>query len=281
MFTFPTVTDGWVAEGDHLLHTTDGGAHWKKVPLTIHVPNGDIQSYNTVIFISPTMGYVYAGQSVSRTTDGGQTWTTTNPVSATVKTVNVGGISGFLGVPRYIQQASFTGSRGIVTMGTNGYTTDIFSTTDRGTSWRKLPSPPQDSIATVIGYRGGLPYIIAGGRFLTQGIAPSRPVHNFTVRAHVLSSVVHKGDTLTVAVNTIPGAQVFFRPIEMQATNSLGKIWLQADQLRGLEEVAPGQWRLQLSIPSWSVLKSQTAVVTLVAQLGNQTAQTISTFTVE
>lgn len=70
-----SATEAWASGASGtLLHTTDGGTTWAKVPL------GVSEAVQGVAFADATTGYVVTEAGLWRTTDGGQTWQATSHV---------------------------------------------------------------------------------------------------------------------------------------------------------------------------------------------------------
>lgn len=77
-FSFADVNHGWVAEGNWLYFTVDGGRRWTKIQPTR--PFADVKQLD---FISPQLGWAVRQRSpyLLRTSDGGHTWA---PVAYTI-----------------------------------------------------------------------------------------------------------------------------------------------------------------------------------------------------
>lgn len=68
---FVSIDSGWAATEEGLLTTTDGGLTWQRVPIT------EDAMVSRLDFIDSRHGWVATGNRLLRTIDGGATWTTT------------------------------------------------------------------------------------------------------------------------------------------------------------------------------------------------------------
>lgn len=69
-WSFPTMNDGFVTDGDKVFTTTDSGQAW-----TSFTPNISLKNVSTIQFVSSTNGWaVMSMGELYRTTDGGHTW---------------------------------------------------------------------------------------------------------------------------------------------------------------------------------------------------------------
>jgi photosystem II stability/assembly factor-like uncharacterized protein len=131
-----TSSSGWVSTGNHLLWTSTSGQQWTEV-----TPPGT-RSLHSVFFLDTSHGWVLESTTnqaleMARTADGGQHWTVSVfPLSAE-DAARVGGpaaldfIDALHGWAMLRQTASSNFSLGI-----------LFSTSDGGQTWTKLPPPP-------------------------------------------------------------------------------------------------------------------------------------------
>ena len=67
---------GWIADGDILYVTNDGGSQWTTIP-----PSPRFANVKQVDFISPQVGWAVTPASLLKTEDGGFTWA---PVAYTI-----------------------------------------------------------------------------------------------------------------------------------------------------------------------------------------------------
>jgi photosystem II stability/assembly factor-like uncharacterized protein len=77
-YSFVDANHGWLADGDVLYATTDGGHHWMKISTT-----GPLTDVMQLDFISPLIGWAVRKTSpfLLKTLDGGHTWV---PVAFTI-----------------------------------------------------------------------------------------------------------------------------------------------------------------------------------------------------
>lgn len=129
--TFIDTQRGW-AVGDRgvVLHTDDGGVHWRTQPSGVDCP------LLSVSFVSPERGWVVGGYAtplshrtrgtVLRTIDGGRTWQRVQDTT----------------LPRLTHVQFFDDAHGVATgYGSSFYPSGLFVTRDGGASWQPFATP--------------------------------------------------------------------------------------------------------------------------------------------
>ncbi len=74
VWDFVDSSHGFIANGEELYRTEDGGANWKSVS-----SGSTLKDITRLDFVSPQVGWAVSKKSVVKTTDGGLTWTPVAP----------------------------------------------------------------------------------------------------------------------------------------------------------------------------------------------------------
>lgn len=169
--SFPTVQDGFIASGQFLLHTINGGKSWATLP---------VHSFTILDmrFLNPMVGYAIGGEGptsrfgpnysawvVERTTDGGLHWTTVYRTAASTQ----GGTQ--LDCPSATQIFAVLGHA-------------VIATDNSGKSWRTLHIPIPGFALQSISFPNGADGYAAG--------VVTIPAHPFPV--HDRAIVLHTAD---------------------------------------------------------------------------------------
>jgi photosystem II stability/assembly factor-like uncharacterized protein len=153
---------GWLLQGQRLLWTTDNGANWSNIAPT----NAPVQPIDGVFFLNSLYGWTILSRKgpgdksplvfIASTTNGGQSWETHQFAHSEE--------SGF---DLYVRSASIffvDKHHGWVTMrlasSSNFSMGLLFTTTDGGATWDRLPDPPS---ADPIYFRNSSQGWLAGG----------------------------------------------------------------------------------------------------------------------
>jgi len=154
--TFVDVQRGW-AVGDRgvVLHTDDGGVHWRVQPSGVNCP------LLSVSFVSPERGWIVGGDAtplshrtrgtVLRTIDGGRTWRRVEDST----------------LPRLTHVQFFDAAHGVATgYGSSFYPSGLFVTRDGGASWQPFATPKRTAwlAADFVDVENGVVASTTGGR---------------------------------------------------------------------------------------------------------------------
>jgi photosystem II stability/assembly factor-like uncharacterized protein len=166
---FVSPSEGWAVGSGRILHTTDGGRHWRTQFVTSAA--GQLR---TVDFTDARHGWVAGATQLLATTDGGAHWRTLPEPCQAIRSVHfinsldgvavAGGTEPDLSQPPFIAEPQ---SRGI-----------LLRSTDGGLHWRRLPAPPDVQTACFsslakgwLGARGNIYGTVNGGQSWTLAVA--------------------------------------------------------------------------------------------------------------
>ena len=159
---------GWAVGSDRILHTTDGGRHWRT-----QFSASAAAQLRAVDFTDARHGWVTGATQLLATTDGGAHWRALPEPCQVIRSVHfVNSHDGFAvagGAEPDLSQPPFTAepqARGI-----------LLRSTDGGQSWRRLPAPADAQTACFsslskgwLGARGNIYGTVNGGQSWTLAI---------------------------------------------------------------------------------------------------------------
>ena len=200
---FVSASDGWVVGSDRILHTADGGRHWRTQFVT-----SAASQLRTVDFTDATHGWVAGPSELLATTDGGAHWRALPEPCPAVRTVHfvnpLDGLAvagGRMPNPAQPPYAAGPPSGGV-----------LLRTTDGGMHWRRLPAPPD--VQTVcfgnltrgwLGAGGNIYGTVNSGQSWTLAVrGPGKP--GGPPDSHAIADVECAGSAAAWAELTGPGA---------------------------------------------------------------------------
>jgi photosystem II stability/assembly factor-like uncharacterized protein len=196
---FVSASDGWVVGSDKILHTGDGGQHWK-----VQFRANRHASLRTVDFADATHGWVVGAKQILATTDGGAHWRSLPEPCPAVRDVRfLNSLDGFavaggpMPNPAQAPYAAGPQSGGV-----------LLRTTDGGVHWSRMPAPRDVQTACFSNPARG--WLGAGGNIYgteNSGRTWTLAVHGPKTRgSHALAQVECSGSGAAWAQVNGPGA---------------------------------------------------------------------------